>query len=83
MDVSMWIMEPNAETVGSLEQKLGFPPGTFRNPNGRDTRSDKKIETIRKEWQRRQVRLKMRRAKANAPRTLGLFSELDSPVNAA
>ena len=43
-----------AETVGGLEQKLGFPPGTFRNADGRDTRSDKKLETIRKEWLRRQ-----------------------------
>lgn len=37
------------QTVGSLEKKLGLPPGTIRNPSGRDTRSDKKIGTIRKE----------------------------------
>ena len=36
-------------TVGSFEKKNGLPPGTFRNPNGRDTRSDKKFGTIRKE----------------------------------
>ena len=36
-------------TVGSLEKKLGLPAGTIRNENGRDTRSDKKIGTIRKE----------------------------------
>ena len=35
--------------VGTLEKKLGLPAGTFRNPDGRDTRSDKKIGTIRKE----------------------------------
>jgi hypothetical protein len=35
--------------VGKLEKDLGLPPGTVRNPNGRDTRSDKKIGTIRKE----------------------------------
>ena len=35
--------------VGTLEKKHGFPPGTVRNPDGRDTRSDKKLETIRKE----------------------------------
>lgn len=35
--------------VGTAEKKLGLPAGTFRNPNGRDTRSDKKIGTIRKE----------------------------------
>lgn len=36
-------------TVGTAEKKLGLPPGTFRNPDGRDTRSDKKIGTIRKQ----------------------------------
>lgn len=35
--------------VGKLEKDLGLPAGTVRNPNGRDTRSDKKIGTIRKE----------------------------------
>lgn len=37
------------KTVGEHEKKHGFPPGTFRNPDGRDTRSDKELETIRKE----------------------------------
>ena len=36
-------------TVGTLEKKLGLPPGTIRNKNGRDTRSDKTIGAIRKE----------------------------------
>ena len=35
--------------VGNFEKKHGLPPGTIRNRNGRDTRSDKKIGTIRKE----------------------------------
>jgi hypothetical protein len=35
--------------VGKLEKDLGLPPGTIRNQDGRDTRSDKKIGTIRKE----------------------------------
>lgn len=35
-------------TVGTLEKKLGLV-GAFFNPNGRNTRSDKKIGTIRKE----------------------------------
>jgi hypothetical protein len=35
--------------VGKLEKDLGLPPGTFKNANGRDTRSDKKIDTLRKE----------------------------------
>lgn len=38
-------------TVGTFEKKTGLPPGTIRNPDGRDTRSDKKIGTIRKEKQ--------------------------------
>jgi hypothetical protein len=36
-------------SVGNLEKKLEVPAGTFRNKDGRDTRSDKKLETIRKE----------------------------------
>ena len=36
-------------TVGTFEKKEGLPPGTIRNSDGRDTRSDKKIGTIRKE----------------------------------
>ena len=36
-------------TVGSFEKKNDLPSGTIRNANGRDTRSDKKIGTIRKE----------------------------------
>lgn len=36
-------------TVGTLEKKHGMPPGTVRNADGRDTRSDKKLETIQKE----------------------------------
>lgn len=35
--------------VGTVEKTRGLPPGTIRNQNGRDTRSDKKVETIRKE----------------------------------
>lgn len=38
-------------TVGTFEKKHGLPPGTIRNKDGRDTRSDKKIGTIRKEAQ--------------------------------
>ena len=40
-------------TVGTFEKKNGLPPGTVRNPDGRDTRSDKRIGTIRKEGERR------------------------------
>jgi len=41
------------ETVGSHEKKHGLPPGTIRSRTGRDTRSDKKIETVRKDAERR------------------------------
>lgn len=40
-------------TVGAFEKKHGLPAGTFRNKNGRDTRSDKRIGTIRKENQKK------------------------------
>lgn len=36
-------------TVGAFEKKYDLPAGTIRNKNGRDTRSDKLIGTIRKE----------------------------------
>lgn len=36
-------------TVGTFEKTRGLPKGTIRNADGRDTRSDKKIGTIRKE----------------------------------
>ena len=36
-------------TIGTLEKKLGLPGGSFRNKDGRDTRSDKRVGTLRKE----------------------------------
>lgn len=36
--------------VGTFERTRGLPPGSIRNPNGRDARSDKKIGTLRKEY---------------------------------
>ena len=39
--------------VGTFEKKNGLSPGTIRNKDGRDTRSDKKIGTIRKEARRK------------------------------
>ena len=35
--------------VGNLEKKHGFPTGIIRNRDGRKTRIDKKLGTIRKE----------------------------------
>lgn len=43
-------------TVGTFEKTRGLPPGTIRNPDGRDTRSDKKIGTIRKENEKKNGR---------------------------
>lgn len=36
-------------TVKTFEKKHGVPPGTVRNPDGRDTRSDKTLKTIRQQ----------------------------------
>ena len=35
--------------VGSLEKILGIPVGSFRNKDGRKTRSDKTLGALRKE----------------------------------
>jgi len=35
--------------VGKVEEDLGLSTGAIRNKDGRDTRADKKIGTIRKE----------------------------------
>lgn len=40
-------------TVGTFEKKHGLPPGTIRNKDGRDTRSDKLIGTIRREGEKK------------------------------
>ncbi len=39
--------------VGNLEKDLGLPPGTIRNPDGRDTRSDKLVGTLREEQEKK------------------------------
>jgi len=36
-------------TVGTFEKKEGLAPGSIRNPDGRDTRSDKRIGNLRKD----------------------------------
>jgi hypothetical protein len=35
--------------VENLEKKHGMPPGTIRNSDGRDTRGDKRLGTIRQQ----------------------------------
>ncbi len=39
--------------VGNLEKDLGLPPGTIRNKDGRDTRSDKTVGALRKEQEKK------------------------------
>lgn len=34
--------------AGTFEKKHGLPPGTLRNKEGRDIRSDAKLSSIRK-----------------------------------
>ncbi len=36
--------------IGNLEKKLGLENGAIKNPNGRDARSDKKLETLQKDF---------------------------------
>ena len=40
-------------TVDALEKKVGLPTGTIRNIDGRKTRKDKTIGSIRKEAEKR------------------------------
>jgi len=37
------------KTVGAVEKDLGLTTGAIRNKDGKDTRSDKQLGTIRKE----------------------------------
>jgi hypothetical protein len=39
--------------VGNLEKKLGVKPGTIRNTDGTDARSDKRLDTLRKEQRKK------------------------------
>jgi hypothetical protein len=36
--------------VGNVEKSRGLPPGTIHNPNNKDARSDKKIGTLRNDY---------------------------------
>ena len=40
-------------TIGNLEKKLGLEPGSIRNPDGSDARSDKKLKTLRREFEKK------------------------------
>lgn len=39
--------------VGNVEKKHGLPEGSIHNPNGKDARSDKKVSTLRKDYERK------------------------------
>ncbi|MBA3320313.1 MAG: hypothetical protein H0T45_02555 [Pyrinomonadaceae bacterium] len=45
-------------TVKNIEKKHGLPAGTIRNADGRDTRGDKKLETMRKAAKTRRQQMK-------------------------
>ncbi len=36
--------------IGNLEKKLGLGKGSIRNPDGTDARSDKKLGTLRNDY---------------------------------
>lgn len=38
--------------LGTAAKKLGVPETAFRNPNGRKTRKDKLVKTMRKELEK-------------------------------
>ena len=38
--------------IGKFEEKHGLPPGTMRDTNGRDIRSDAKLGTVRKRYEK-------------------------------
>jgi hypothetical protein len=39
--------------IGNLEKKLGLKPGSIRNRDGSDARSDKRLATLRKEQKKK------------------------------
>ena len=39
--------------VGDVEKSQGLPKGSFRHPDGRDMRSEMKLETLRKKDQKK------------------------------
>lgn len=38
--------------IGNLEKKLGLAKGAIRKPDGKDARSDMRLGTLRKEYER-------------------------------
>lgn len=44
--------------IGNLEKKLGLGKGAIRNPDGTDARSDKKLGTLRQDYDKPNKKLK-------------------------
>lgn len=38
--------------IGTLEKRLGLEPGSIRNPDGSDARSDKKLGSLRDDFKK-------------------------------
>ena len=60
------------KTVGKLEEKAGLPNGSIRNKDGKNTRSDKTLGTIRKE----QSKQKMKQPQLNCIKSESCFDRL-------
>ncbi len=68
------------KSVGELEKELGLPPGTVRNRNSRDTRSDKKVSTLRREMQPRPLHRRLKRRRRTPEQDLQESLPLKAPV---
>ncbi|HAL81713.1 MAG TPA: hypothetical protein DCO83_05325 [Mucilaginibacter sp.] len=53
--------------VGTLEKRLGVAPGTITNPDGSDARSDKKLETLQKEYANAKTKRKTVKSTTSKP----------------
>lgn len=71
-------------TVGAFEKKYGLPPGTIRNKDGRDTRSDKTIGAVRREAEKKAKSGKALTAQSpsGSPRRPRCIGEADVPAQA-
>jgi len=45
-------MDRGDKRIGNVERDHGLPKGSIRNPSGKDARSDKKLGTLRKDYNR-------------------------------
>ena len=39
--------------IGKIEKDLGLPPGSIRNPDGTDARSDQKLGTLQDKFKKK------------------------------